>query len=274
MIRLNRRDTPMKHALRAASIAGILLAGSSPAFAGSGLLRAIAFDNLHIRVPDTAKAAEWYVAHLGATPAPSPWRVYFGRTVIVFVKTEHAPPSAGSVIDHFGVAVNNVAAKVKELESAGAKVLAAPEAATKGRAVFVEDPWGVKIEILSDTRSLGFHHVHLKVADPKATLLWYQEMFGGAREKLKDRIEGLRYENVLLLAEPSGPHGLAASADCAIQLIAWQIPNRDEAVTALKTKQVAIVNSGVSKVEGQPVPWAFVDDPNGVRIELLQRPPG
>src|SRR5258708_3826430 len=111
----------MTRILSTAVVAATLSVYPFPAIAASGVLHAVAFDNLHIRVPDTAKAATWYVAHLGATQAPSPWRVYFGRTVIVFVRGDSAPPSAGSVIDHFAVSVSDVAAKVKELEAAGAK---------------------------------------------------------------------------------------------------------------------------------------------------------
>src|SRR5262249_5439045 len=62
-------------------------------------VKTIGFDDLHIRVPDPAKAGAWYVEHLGATPTQSPHRVSFGRTLIIFTKDDNAGPS--TVIDHF-----------------------------------------------------------------------------------------------------------------------------------------------------------------------------
>jgi hypothetical protein len=54
--------------------------------------------------------------------------------------------------------------------------------------------------------------------------------------------------------------------------VAWSIDNRDRAVETLAGRSVKTISSGIAKVEGQDVPWAYVEDPNGVRIELLQRP--
>jgi catechol 2,3-dioxygenase-like lactoylglutathione lyase family enzyme len=61
-----------------------------------------------------------------------------------------------------------------------------------------------KIEVVQDPELVGFHHVHLRVPDPAATLQWYQDMFGGERASLKGRIDGLRYGGVWLLAAGSG----------------------------------------------------------------------
>ena len=44
---------------------------------------------------------------------------------------------------------------------------------------FIEDPWGVKIELAQDTERLGFHHIHLNAPDPDASLKWYEDMLGG-----------------------------------------------------------------------------------------------
>jgi catechol 2,3-dioxygenase-like lactoylglutathione lyase family enzyme len=259
------------HALQCGVLFLTLLAGAAPRAAGTNVVKVMTFDNLHIRVPDPQKAAQWYVKHLGATQAPSAWRIYFGRTVIVFGKAENAPPSAGSAIDHFAMSVANVTATVNDLRAAGAAVVKPqPGDGSEKKDVFVDDPWGVRIEILNDPSLVGFHHVHLKVTDPQSALAWYEETFGGIREN--NRRNGLRYGTVWLLADRSEARNVAASADHAIQLMGFQIQNRDTAVEALKRKGVSIVNSGVSTVEGQPVPWAFVDDPNGARIELLQRP--
>ena len=92
---------------------------------------------------------------------------------------------------------------------------------------FVQDPWGVKIELLKDPDMLGLHHVHLRVRDPKATLVWFQKMMGGERVK-SARLDGLRYAALWLLAADSGGETTAPSIDRAIQHIAWRVSNIGE----------------------------------------------
>jgi lactoylglutathione lyase len=136
------------------------------------------------------------------------------------------------------------------------------------KAGFIEDPWGVKIEVLTDFELLGLHHVHLRVRDPEATLTWFQQMMGGERAKLKGRLDGLRYGSVWLLASNSGGESTAPSVDRAIQHIAWRVSNIDEARTKLMSLGLKVSDSRPS----QDVPgFAFLEDPNGVRIEIIQR---
>ena len=64
----------------------------------------------------------------------------------------------------------------------------------------------------------------------------------------------------------AGKHVLGPSLDRAVYNIAYLVPNVDEAVAALKTKGVK------TRVEPRSigtVRYAFVQDPNGVEIELI-----
>jgi lactoylglutathione lyase len=264
----------------------LVLAGALAASAADSAVKTIAFDDLHIRVPDPAKAGEWYVKYLGATPTQSPHRVSFGRTLIIFSKGENPGPS--TVIDHFGVSVRDLDAKMKELAAAGAKILT-PAKDTPGlfKLGFIEDPFRIKIEVVEDPELLGFHHVHLRVPDPEATLKWYQEIFGGERGKLKGRIDGLRYRTI-----PAGVAGLDASiksagdvwllaareeklaptADRVIYNLAFLVEDINQTATGLRSKNAQITSEPrTTKVEGLDTGVAFAVDPNGVQIELLQR---
>jgi len=119
-----------------------VLVGALAASAADPAVRTIAFDDLHIRVPDPAKAGEWYVKYLGATPTQSPHRVSFGRTLIIFSKGDNPGPS--TVIDHFGLSFRNLDAKMSELTAAGARVLT-PVADRPGlfKLGFIEDPFRI-----------------------------------------------------------------------------------------------------------------------------------
>ena len=186
--------------------------------ADGGLVKAGDFHNVHIRVPDPPKAGEWYVKSLGATAGRAPQLIFFGKTLIEFIKDDAAKPSAGSAIDHIGLSYANLDEQMKVLSANGAK-LVTPVRDVPGlfKLGFVEDPWGTKIEVVQDTEQLGFHHVHLNVPDPAKVLSWYQDAFGGERAKLKGRIDGLRYGGVWLLANASA---------------AGEIPNENRPIVA------------------------------------------
>jgi catechol 2,3-dioxygenase-like lactoylglutathione lyase family enzyme len=242
-----------------------VFASTVPAAADPVHARVTKYENVHLRVSDPAKAADWYVKYLGARPDPMPGRVYFGDVTIALVRTDALRPSAGSVIDHFAVSVPDVTSRIKDLTAAGIKVSPAHQEGVD--AVFVEDPWGVRIELLHDPGALGFHHVHLSVADPAATLDWYEQHLGGARGRLKG-VDGLRYGSVWLLATKRDAPRPAPSADRAIMNVAWRVADIHKAIAELKAKGVQVV------IEPRQIGnlwYAFVEGPGGVRTEFLQR---
>jgi catechol 2,3-dioxygenase-like lactoylglutathione lyase family enzyme len=252
---------------RIAGLAICALLLTTTAFADAAV-KTLAFHNIHIRVPEPPKAAEWYVKYMGATAGRAPQLIYFDKVLVEFIKTDQMKPSVGSVIDHIGFSYADLDAKMKDFAAGGAKILTPPKD-TPGlfKLGFIEDPWGTKIEVVQDTEQLGFHHVHLRVPDPAATLQWYESMFGGGeRTKLKGRVDGIRYGGVWLLVASSGTETPAPSFDRAVQNIAWLVPNVDEAVTVLKSKGVKTV---VEPRSINTVRYAFVEDANGVRIELI-----
>jgi catechol 2,3-dioxygenase-like lactoylglutathione lyase family enzyme len=243
------------------------LATAAPGAADPVHARATKYDNVHIRVADPARAGAWYVKNLGARADSSPTRVYFGDTLIAIVKTDKPQPSAGSVIDHIALSYADLDARLKILGDAGITVTPSPRGhAGFAKSAFIEDPWGVRIELVQDSEATGFHHVHLKVPDPQAALTWYHEMLGASRGKVKGN-DGVRFGNVWLLAEKGA--GAVPSADRAIQNVALQVTEIQKAVTELKGKGVQVVTE--PRAIG-PLWYAFVEGPNGVRTELLQRP--
>src|ERR1700730_13810083 len=159
------------------------------------------YHHVHLAVPDQAAAVEWYRKNLGGQlSAEGKDRVTFGKTRFIFLKAEAAKPSAGTAIDHIGFSFADLDAKMRELEAAGVKIVT-PVRDVPGlfKLGFIEDPWGVKIELVQDTERLGFHHVHLRAPDPDAALKWYEDMLGGRHDKLRGRIDGLRYDGIWVL---------------------------------------------------------------------------
>lgn len=225
------------------------------------------YDHMHLAVPDQAKAVEWYVTTFGAKRGDAADRVVFGRTIFAFIKSDTAKPSTGGVIDHIGFSVPDIDAKIAAAQAAGAKVVT-PARDIPGlfKIAFIEDPWGIKIELVQDPETPGFHHIHLRVPDPEGSLKWYVDTFGGERTKLKGRIDAVRYSNpsVWLLAQKGDD--AAPSQGRAIDHLGWAVANVDAKIADLKAKGEKPTDSRAVR----HLHVAFVDGPGGVRIEMVQ----
>jgi len=77
-------------------------AAATLGLAGSARAQAtFPYDHVHLNVPDTAAAANWYEKNFGGkriTEAPD--RLMYGSTRFMFLRLATAQPSAGSAVDH------------------------------------------------------------------------------------------------------------------------------------------------------------------------------
>ncbi len=229
-------------------------------------------DHIHLNVPDQAAAVAWYQKNFGGQPmTEAPDRVMLGDTRLIFLKKADAQPSSGSAIDHIGFSFADLDAKMKELEAAGVKVVT-PVREVPGlfKLGFVEDPWGTRIEVVQDPDKLGLHHVHLRGPDPAAVLAFYKEKFGGDTGKLKDRIDGVKYSGVWLLAQrgdatPSEGH--------AIDHFGFRTTNLDGVSKAFKAQNVKFTTEPrpLKLASGVMVNFAYIEGPAGAKVELVQR---
>jgi catechol 2,3-dioxygenase-like lactoylglutathione lyase family enzyme len=227
------------------------------------------YDHVHLAAPDQAKAVEWYQKMFGGETTPEGKdRLLYGKTRFIWMKSATAQPSANTAIDHIGFSFADLDAKMKEWEAAGVKVVT-PLRPVPGlvKIGFIEDPWGVKIEVVQDTETLGFHHIHLRSPDPAASLAWYKQRFGGETAKLKGLIDGLKYGDVWVLfakgeATPSVGH--------ALDHVGWRVTDLDKTLDDLKGIKVLQGVTPLQLATGL-VRFSFVEDPAGTKIELVQR---
>jgi catechol 2,3-dioxygenase-like lactoylglutathione lyase family enzyme len=111
----------------------------------------------------------------------------------------------------------------------------------------------------------------LRGPDTAAMVAWYSSTFGGRVGKLKDRIDGINMSGVWVLmqrgeAVPSQGH--------AIDHIGFRPIDVDAAVAELKKQNVKVTTEPrpLTFANGVTVRLAFAEGPDGVRIELVQRP--
>jgi hypothetical protein len=134
---------------------------------------------------------------------------------------------------------------------------------------FIEDPWGVKIEVVQDPETPGFHHLHLRAPNPDEVLAWYLDKFGGERTKFKGRLDAVKYGDVWLLVQRGDA---TPSAGHAIDHLGWRTPNLASFASELKAKSVKFTTEPRQVTVGSTtVQISFVEGPSATRIEVVQR---
>jgi len=135
------------------------------------------FTHVHMRVPDTTESAQWHAEFFDRVirpGGPGPNIVYGNGNIGTMPNEGLASTSEGGAIDHFGIAVPNVAAAVAKAREMGATVKTEPrEGVTAPVIAFIEDPWGVRMELLEDPEYLGVNHIHMMSVDPDAMRDWF-----------------------------------------------------------------------------------------------------
>ena len=230
-------------------------------------------DHIHLSAPDPVVAVAWYRRYFGGeTMAEGTDRLRLGDVRVIFSRREKTLPSQGSAVDHIGFSVTNLDETMKALLADGVTItMPARDVPGLFPLAFVEDPWGTRIEVVQDAATVGVHHVHLRGADPSAMLAWYSAQFGGKAGKLKDRIDGIDMSGVWILAQRGDA---VPTAGHSIDHIGFRPVDLDAAVAELKKQNVKITTEprSLSFPNGVTVRLAFAEAPDGVRIELVQRP--
>jgi len=257
----------MKNVIGLAALAAML--GAVPAAA-----RAADYHHVHLAAPNVAEAVQWYVTHMGCTAMARQDACQIGTTQLIFANRQPDAGSQGSGVDHIGFSFPDLAAKMQSFEKAGVKIVTpmrdAPGLFKLG---FVEDPWGTRIEVVEDPEHPGFHHIHLRSADPDAALKWYQNVFGGETDSLKGRLNGLRYGTVWLLVTQLGEgQQLAGTQGRSIDHLGFAFADLDAAAADMKKKGIVFQAEPrpFTNALGQNMKISFVVGPDNVRIEVVQ----
>jgi catechol 2,3-dioxygenase-like lactoylglutathione lyase family enzyme len=239
---------------------------------------------INIAISSTSEAIKWYEEILDCKAiAGRDDTVDCGKTEIVFIENTTLGGSNGTGVDHIGFSYADLTSKMAELEDVGVRGSGVRlqrfddgslirDIPGLFKIAFIFDPWGTRIEMLEDKDTLGFHHIHLNSTDPAATLTWYEQSFGGQRAKLKDRIDGLLFDNIWLLVSKYNEQGRpAATHDRAIDHISFSMSNLEQAVANMKARGVQIEQAPQVPEQGHSdAKRAFIMGPDRVTVALIE----
>lgn len=242
--------------------------------AGDAQAETLLFDHLQLAAPEPEAAASWYMEHFGGEYVDGLTdQIMIGTTRLRFVGDASARPSSGSAIDHIGFSVDDLPAKVRELEAAGATTTLDPrEAEGLFLIAFVDDPWGVRIELVQDPQHPGLHHVHLRTPDIENTMQWYLRAVGGVRTSMRGARDAVLYPgNVWLMFAAGEP---AIDERSALRGIGWRVRDLERKVAELGQRGVRATEMVVAAPSADlAARAAFIVGPDGQRVALVQRAP-
>ncbi len=194
-----------------------------------------------------------------------------GVTVYLHGRQRTAPTggTVGSVVDHVGFIVPNVAEAVARWKAAGVAVL--PGLNGRTDQAYVVTPDELRIEILEDkaqTFPIRSHHVHLYgSASIKEIQAWYADVFG-ARIGMRGRFQSVDVPGInISLSESEKP--LPSTRGRVLDHIGFDVVDLQAFLKKIEGKGVKLDRPFEPRPGGG---LAFIYDPWGTYIELNQRP--
>lgn len=256
--------------MKRAIVAFVCLFGLAGTRTAAGQTEALTYDHMHLAFPDTKASTAWYIKYLGAAARPDGMDgVFFGPIRFNMRRLENPKASSGSVIDAVGLSFSDLDAQLKVLEGSGAKVLQAPtNVAGMGRMAIIEDPWGTKIELVQDSRLLGFHHVRVLATDPVAMRRWFADTLGGEPAKL-GASDALKFGGIWLLVDkvPMPPR---SSDGTTIDHLGFRTKDIKTELADLEAKGVKATGAPRQDPNVSTTFATFIEGATG-RIEMTQR---
>ena len=241
------------------------------------------YHHVHIAAPSPIEAVKWYADYMDCEPlVERNDAADCGGVEVVFDVQAVLGGTQGTGVNHIGFSFSDLAAKMEELEAVG----------VGGRGVrlqrfddgsmirdvpglfkiaFVFDPWGTRIELVEDRDYLGFHHIHLSSSDPGATLAWYQNVFGGEPARLRDRIDGLLFDDVWLLVTQHEEGAPAATEGRTVDHLGFSVADLDAAAADIREQGVEFEQAPAVPERGRSAAKrAFIIGPDGVLLAVVE----
>ena len=227
----------------------------------------VSMGHLHLNVHDVQANKSLFVSMGGtALPELGDFEVIKFPGVLVFLRQQGPTgPSVGSVVNHVGFQVPNVAQSMTKWKAAGLKT----ESGTNAQQGFVITPDGLRIEILEDTTMtvpIKMHHVHFFVDQAAISEMqaWYAKTFG-AKPGKRANFEADDVPGVNLTFAPSMTP-VVPTKGRVLDHIGFEVVNLEAFCKKLEASGVKLDRPYTKNPNGLAL--AFITDPWGTNIEL------
>jgi catechol 2,3-dioxygenase-like lactoylglutathione lyase family enzyme len=233
----------------------------------------LTYGHVHLNVSDIELHKQLWVEHFGGVVVQKGFltTVKLPGFLVVFNGSEPTGPSQGSVMDHFGFKVRNMAKFLAKWRAAGREVDSEFTGAEGLPNAYVTMPDGARVELQEDqglSVEVAGYHIHFFTPEFEELLDWYLDVFG---LELRPRGSIQTTTNVPGMNMSFGnTRGEAApSQGRAIDHIGFEVDDLEAFCEQLKAKGIEF-DVEYREIASIELKIAFLTDPAGTYIELTE----
>ena len=233
----------------------------------------LTYGHVHLNVTDTELHKRLWVEHFGGEVVQKGplTAVRLSNFLVALTEREPTGGSQGSVMDHFGFKVRNMAKFLAKWRAAGYDVDSEFTGAEGLPNAYVTMPDGVRVELQEDQGlhvEVAGYHIHFFTAEYEALLDWYLDVFG-LEQRSRGRIETTTNVPGMNMSFGDARGEAAATRGRAIDHIGFEFDDLEAFCEQLTARGIEF-DVEYREIDSIELKIAFITDPAGTRIELTQ----
>ncbi len=230
--------------------------------------------HVHLNVTDVAAYRKLFVEQFGATLVGRDrlLGVKLPGMLIFFRQQEPTGVSEGTVLDHFGLKIPNLAEVLKRWRAAGLQVQREFKGTEGFPNAYIIAPDGLKIELQQDpalTTPAASHHLHYYLTDSGPIRSWFVTTLSLEATKRGTHPVTADLPGMNLTFQPSKTPGTFPTKGRVLDHIGFEVKNLEAFCKKLEASGVKL-DVPYRKVPELGLAIAFLTDPLGVYIELTE----
>jgi len=233
----------------------------------------VTFGHVHLNVADIEVHKKLFVEVFGGSfvQKGALSAVKFPNMLVALRKTATTGSSQGSVLDHFGFKVRDIAGMRTELEALGYKVQGEFKGVEGFPNAYVDGPDGLRLELQQDT-SLAVkavpNHVHFFTSDYVKLLDWYADAFA-LTKKSRGRMKTTADAGTVNLSFTTSSQPVAPTKGRTVDHIGFEVTNLESFLKQLEARGIKL-DMPMREVPDLGLKVAFLTDPSGTYVELTE----
>jgi catechol 2,3-dioxygenase-like lactoylglutathione lyase family enzyme len=233
----------------------------------------LTFGHIHLNVSDPELHTRLWVKHFDGvvTQKNNLKAIRFPGFVLVLTEAVPTGGSQGSVMNHFGFKVRNLAKFLANWRAAGYTVDREFTGSEGQPNAYVTIPDGVWVELQEDQMlpvEVSGYHIHYLTPDFAGLLDWYVDVFN-LEIRPRGRIETTTNVPGMNMSFATSQEPTVATHGRAIDHIGFELDDLKAFCEALEAKGVTF-DMEYREIDRLELKIAFLTDPSGVRIELTE----
>jgi catechol 2,3-dioxygenase-like lactoylglutathione lyase family enzyme len=233
------------------------------------------YGHVHLNVADVELAKKIFVDHFGGVAVTKgPLQVVkLPNALVAFAKAEPTGGSQGTVMDHFGFQVKDIAAVKAKWRAAGPGYEVTQEftGAEGFPNAYLAGPGGLRIELQEDRTQAPIalvNHIHFMTPDFQKLLDWYVDTFS-LTKRARGRLQTTADAGAVNLSFSNAPNPTGPTKGRTIDHIGFEFKNLAAFCKQLEAKGIKF-DIAYRDVPAIGLKIAYITDPSGVYIELTE----